>query len=238
MAIKKGGYIISGAISLIIAGAATVNGMQNAAVTNISLAPADGSDNAQLTEELFQKHEKDNGIEISFTAPITDISDDGALVFSLEQPETIVIVPSTDQYDIGDTISVEGIVFEISEHEVILQDCVISKQSDAPTTKAVASTQTALSTIATPTATTTSNRPIVTESTVATESTTPIPQTTPPTATTDITTDDPHEINITVYVSSTGKYHSKSNCSGMKSYSEMSYENAIKADLVPCKKCW
>lgn len=46
------------------------------------------------------------------------------------------------------------------------------------------------------------------------------------------------EIVITVYVSNSGKYHSKSNCSGMKHYTEMSLDEAIGAGHVACKKCW
>lgn len=46
------------------------------------------------------------------------------------------------------------------------------------------------------------------------------------------------EITVTVYVSSSGKYHSKSNCSGMKYYTEMSLEEAIEAGHIACKKCW
>lgn len=41
-----------------------------------------------------------------------------------------------------------------------------------------------------------------------------------------------------VYVSVTGKYHSKSNCSGMKTYSTMTYEEAKNYGYEPCKKCY
>lgn len=44
--------------------------------------------------------------------------------------------------------------------------------------------------------------------------------------------------SVTVYVSSTGKIHSKSNCSGMKSYTEMSYDEAVSKGYVFCKKCY
>lgn len=47
-----------------------------------------------------------------------------------------------------------------------------------------------------------------------------------------------NEIVVTVYVSNSGKYHSKSNCSGMKNYTEMSLDEAIGAGHVACKKCW
>ena len=46
------------------------------------------------------------------------------------------------------------------------------------------------------------------------------------------------EITVTVYVSNSGKYHSKSNCSGMKNYTEMSLDEALDAGHVACKKCW
>ena len=42
----------------------------------------------------------------------------------------------------------------------------------------------------------------------------------------------------TVYVSSTGKYHSKSDCSGMVSYTEMSIDKAKSNGFDPCKKCY
>ena len=40
-----------------------------------------------------------------------------------------------------------------------------------------------------------------------------------------------------VYVSSSGKYHTKSNCSGMKHYTEMSLSEAIAAEYDGCQKC-
>ncbi len=42
----------------------------------------------------------------------------------------------------------------------------------------------------------------------------------------------------TVYVSSTGKYHSRSDCSGMVSYTEMSIDKAKSNGFDPCKKCY
>ncbi len=56
------------------------------------------------------------------------------------------------------------------------------------------------------------------------------------TATEPVVIDD--EVVMTVYVSNSGKYHSKSNCSGMKNYTEMSLDEAIDAGHVACKKCW
>lgn len=41
-----------------------------------------------------------------------------------------------------------------------------------------------------------------------------------------------------VYVSPTGKYHSKSDCSGMTQYTEMTKEEVINAGYVPCKRCY
>ncbi len=46
------------------------------------------------------------------------------------------------------------------------------------------------------------------------------------------------KIAVTVYVSNSGKYHSKCDCSGMKNYTEMSLDEAIDAGHVACKKCW
>ena len=46
------------------------------------------------------------------------------------------------------------------------------------------------------------------------------------------------ENDIMVYVSATGKYHSRPNCSGMKKYTEMERDEAESAGHVPCQKCW
>ena len=45
------------------------------------------------------------------------------------------------------------------------------------------------------------------------------------------------ETSAVVYVSQSGKIHKKANCSGMKKYKTMSYEEAIKK-YVKCKKCY
>lgn len=42
----------------------------------------------------------------------------------------------------------------------------------------------------------------------------------------------------TVYVSNNGKIHAKSNCSGMKHYTTMTYDQAIARGYEPCKKCY
>lgn len=47
----------------------------------------------------------------------------------------------------------------------------------------------------------------------------------------------PPENTVTVYVSSTGKYHTVSDCSGMKRYTEMSLSEAVAAEYTACKKC-
>lgn len=44
--------------------------------------------------------------------------------------------------------------------------------------------------------------------------------------------------SATVYVSRNGKYHSRSNCSGMKHYTEMSRKAAEAAGYQACKKCY
>lgn len=45
----------------------------------------------------------------------------------------------------------------------------------------------------------------------------------------------PQEQNV--YVSSSGKYHKVSDCSGMKTYTEMTLSEAIDAGCSACKKC-
>lgn len=75
----------------------------------------------------------------------------------------------------------------------------------------------------------------------ATTSTTSATTVSAPTITTATTTEPvvvEDEIAVTVYVSNSGKYHSKSNCSGMKNYTEMSLDEAIDAGHVACKRCW
>ncbi|MGN0687403.1 MAG: hypothetical protein ACI4KA_04780 [Oscillospiraceae bacterium] len=46
------------------------------------------------------------------------------------------------------------------------------------------------------------------------------------------------EYDTRVYVSSSGKYHKSPDCSGMKSSTEMSLDEAITAEYTPCKKCF
>ena len=45
-------------------------------------------------------------------------------------------------------------------------------------------------------------------------------------------------VSVTVYVSSSGKYHSKPDCSGMKYYTQMSLDDAIQHGHVACKRCY
>ncbi len=77
---------------------------------------------------------------------------------------------------------------------------------------------------------------VITPAITTAASTTAAPTVISTTATEPIVIDD--EITVTVYVSNSGKYHSKSNCSGMKNYTEMSLDEAIDAGHVACKKCW
>ena len=44
--------------------------------------------------------------------------------------------------------------------------------------------------------------------------------------------------DVVVYVSASGKYHSRSDCSGMKNYTAMGREAAEDAGHTACKKCW
>lgn len=77
---------------------------------------------------------------------------------------------------------------------------------------------------------------------VKSESTVPVTQSA---AATTAPAENPHcvwetdEANqLTVYVSSTGKYHKKCDCSGMKNYTEMTLQQAIEAGHAACKRCW
>ena len=46
------------------------------------------------------------------------------------------------------------------------------------------------------------------------------------------------DINDTVYVSNTGKIHLSPDCSGMKNYDEMIYEEACEAGYEHCSRCF
>lgn len=45
------------------------------------------------------------------------------------------------------------------------------------------------------------------------------------------------ELEETVYVSASGKYHTDPNCSGMKKYTEMNLSEAESGDYIKCPKC-
>ena len=94
----------------------------------------------------------------------------------------------------------------------------------------VYSSATTQTTSATQTVTSTASTPNTTATTVSASAMTT-------TATTEPVVID-EEIAVTVYVSNSGKYHSKSNCSGMKHYTEMSLGEALDMGYVACKKCW
>lgn len=46
------------------------------------------------------------------------------------------------------------------------------------------------------------------------------------------------DMNDTVYISSTGKIHLSPDCSGMKAYDEMTYEDACEAGYEHCSRCF
>ena len=46
------------------------------------------------------------------------------------------------------------------------------------------------------------------------------------------------KLSKTVYVSTSGKIHKNSNCSGMKKYTKMTYEEACELGYEHCKKCF
>lgn len=97
--------------------------------------------------------------------------------------------------------------------------------------------------------------PIVTEAPTATPSptNTPIPTDTPDPNATAVPTNTPKPTSAptakpamyhgiygtrTVYISSSGKIHLKSDCSGMKSYKEMTMEKAVNSGYSTCDKCF
>lgn len=45
-------------------------------------------------------------------------------------------------------------------------------------------------------------------------------------------------VSVIVYVSNSGKYHKRPDCSGMKHYTEMSLADAKSSNYAACKKCY
>ena len=66
----------------------------------------------------------------------------------------------------------------------------------------------------------------------------PTPEATPEPTPNEPTMINGHPSDMTVYVSSSGKIHSVSDCSGMKSSTPMSLGNAVASGFSFCSNCW
>lgn len=151
------------------------------------------------------------GITVSFTAsPDSEKSSARALVFVSGKPPVTVIVPTEREYPFIGEYTVSGVIADAESYTITLSDCEIiplSGNDRADTVKPA-------------------------------EATSAAPQSeTEKTALSHTEQNEPAAETETVYVSSSGKYHSKPDCSGMKSSTEMSYSEAIAAGHSPCKRC-
>lgn len=132
---------------------------------------------------------------------------DDMLTFVFDDPLFTVYVPVENVYTCNEILNVSGIISEMGKDHITLTDTVINTETASVPEKA--------------------------------QTTRPVPQSTPQqTLKEEAAQDSPpitHE--LTVYVSSSGKYHRISDCSGMKSYTEMTLSEATDSGCTPCKRC-
>lgn len=242
---RKAKFIVCGTAMAAIYAAAVVNAVNMSAEMSVTAAYENtgARENASKTGELFALSD---GITVAFSAPISSCAD-GKCIFEFESPDVTIIAPLEGEYSVGDKLSVSGVLVSVSNDVFTLEDCTVAgaekelAQTDKSESKSERSEPSAEASHKNDEAasepehlqTEASKPPVQTTATT-------IAQTSTVRATTADTSSQPvieHE-SVTVYVSSTGKYHSKSNCSGMKSYTEMSLDEALEAGHIPCKRCW
>lgn len=181
--------------------------------TNTSYIDSHNSTEADnINRNLIPTYDKDEGIEmlVSFKAvPDPDLSTDNMLVFVSDEPNMTINVPIDKEYPLTEEIMVVGTLYKTDEYMITLSNCEII--INTPEKQNVTSD-------IIPAQTTQTQQ-------TATQSTTNRSEIQIPT-------------EATVYVSASGKYHSKSNCSGMKNYTEMTLTQAKDNGYDPCKKCY
>lgn len=225
---NKLGSAASAVLAVLLVGAVGSNYVENRSSDSISITYRELSDSS--SQGAFNDSSA-NGVSLSLSGEVTAIEPDGSVVLKSSDPDTTVIAALDGEYSVGDTLSISGSISRLDGNSVYLEGCSAQELSPpasepderAQTTAAEATTATTLNGSTTAQ---TAHEPI--QTTAATSATT--------TTTEPIIADE--EISVTVYVSSTGKYHSKSDCSGMKSYTAMSLDESLDAGHVACKKCW
>lgn len=181
-----------------------------------------------VPDDILYEEYDDIGITVSFTAtPDEKRSSKTELVFVSDSPQTVIIVPTEQEYSVSEEYRVVGYIEAVTDNSLCLADCeieVVFSRSDpyestsAPEISAVPERSP-----------TTERAPAVTQMTTSSQrSESTVRESVP------VDTDK----GQTVYVSATGKYHSKPTCSGMKSYTEMSITQAESGGNQPCKKCY
>ncbi|MBQ4164962.1 MAG: hypothetical protein IJD85_01410 [Oscillospiraceae bacterium] len=241
---RKAKFIACGTAMAAVYAVAVVNAANMSAEMNVSAAyeNAGARENASKTGELFAPTD---GISIEFSAPISSCAD-GKYIFEFDDPDVTVIAPLSGKYSVGEKLSVSGILVAVSDDVFTLEGCIVAgtEKEIAQTSKSETKTERAE-----PTASSSDKDSGATSEPehLQPETSKPPVQTTSATAqTTAVQTPATSASSkpvveyegVTVYVSSAGKYHSKSTCSGMKSYTEMSLDEAQEAGHIACKRCW
>ncbi len=132
---------------------------------------------------------------------------DDMLTFVFDDPLFTVYVPVESAYTCNEILNVSGIISEMEKDHIILADVMIKTETDFVSEEA--------------------------------QTTSPVPQSTPQQTLKDAAAQEIPPIihEATVYVSSGGKYHRRSDCSGMKTYTEMTLSEATDSGYAPCKRC-
>lgn len=164
---------------------------------------------SERSDDNYFFTEQDITVSVSFSAiPDTELSSDSELVFLSNQPPLVITVPVSEKYDHTRELEIIGQISSISDNKIRLTECKVRYANE----------QTVIPT---------DNFADIIDNTA--------PTTTSATKTTQTQKEPDHN---TVYISSTGKIHLKSDCSGMKSYTEMDLDDALMSGFTKCKKCF
>ncbi len=148
-------------------------------------------------------------------------------------------VSDTDS-EMSITYSNTSITYEAPDKTEMIFDTPAQTAAAATTVPSTTIYTTSAATSATTTSTAKTTAPVPVETAASTTTGSAKPQTTsaaPQEASVEINKTSPN-VSIIVYVSNSGKYHNRPNCSGMKNYTEMSLNEAKAADYAACKKCY